>query len=67
MKLAALVKLGAYYGLLNISDRARLEKLVTDVQPANLIALCAKKLDADERDVYRAEYASKVLKSIVTR
>ena len=67
MKLAALVKLGGYYKLLKISDRNRLEKLITDVQPANLISICAKKLDADERDVYRAEFASKIIKNIVSR
>lgn len=67
MKLAALVKLGGYYKLLKISDRNRLEKLITDVQPANLISICAKKLDADERDVYRAEFVSKIIKNIVSR
>lgn len=67
MKLIALVKLGAYYGLLQVGDRERFEKLTTDVQPANLITICARPLEADERDVCRAEYVSKVLKATVSK
>lgn len=67
MKLAALVKLGVYYGLLHVNDAHRLEKLITDVQPANLLSIIDRNVDADERDIYRAEYASKVLRSIVTK
>lgn len=64
MRLTAFVKLGVYYGLLRVSDRARLEKLITEAQPANLINISGKQLDATERDLYRAAYVAKVLRGI---
>ncbi len=68
MKLFAMVKLGAYYGLLKISDSARFERLVTDAQPANILNLSGKKeMSGDERDIFRAAYVSKTLKSICKR
>lgn len=68
MKLLAMVKLGAYYGLIKVSDMQRLEKLVTDGQPANILNLSGKKdVGAEERDIFRAAYVSKTLKSICKR
>ncbi|MCI8458412.1 MAG: protein arginine kinase [Clostridia bacterium] len=67
MKLLALVKLGAYYGLIKVSDGARLEKLVTDGQPANIMNLSGKALSGEDRDVFRAGYVAKTLKSICKR
>ena len=67
MKLLAMVKLGVYYGLLKVSDSQRLEKLVTDAQPANIVNLSGKPLQETERDVFRAAYVGKTLKSICKR
>ncbi|MDE6398513.1 MAG: ATP--guanido phosphotransferase, partial [Clostridiales bacterium] len=64
MKLLAYVKLGIYYGLIKVSDAQRMEKLVTDGQPANIMNLSGKPLDGEERDVFRAAYVAKTLKSI---
>lgn len=64
MKLFALVKLGVYYGMIKVTDAARLEKLVTDAQPANIVNISGKPLQDGERDVFRAAYVGKVLKSI---
>lgn len=67
MSLLALVKLGAFYGLIKVSDTDRLEKLVTDGQPANIVNICGKRLSGAERDVFRAAYAAKTLRSICKR
>lgn len=68
MELLAMVKLGAYYEFIKVSDLQRLEKLVTDGQPANILNLSGKKqLDAQSRDIFRAAYVAKTLKSICKR
>ena len=64
MRLTAFVKLGVYYGLIRVSDRARLEKLITEAQPANLMNISGKQLDAAERDLYRAAYVGKTLRNL---
>jgi len=60
----ALVKLGMYYGFIKVTDAARLEKLITDVQPASLQSLSSKELSAGERDEFRAKHVAKVLRAI---
>lgn len=67
MELLAMVKLGAYYGYLKVTDAARLEKLVTDGQPANIMNLAGSPLDGEERDIFRAAYVAKTLKGICRR
>lgn len=67
MKLFAMVKLGVYYGLIKVSDSQKLEKLFTDAQPANILNLSGKKLGEEERDVFRAAYVAKTLKSVCKR
>ena len=67
MSLLAMVKLGVYYGIFKVTDVARLEKLVTEGQPANILNLSGKDLDAAERDIYRASYIAKTLKTICKR
>lgn len=64
MQLLAMVKLGVYYGFIKVSDVERLEKLVTDGQPANILNLSGKNLESDERDIFRAAFVSKALKTI---
>ncbi len=65
MQLLAMVKLGIYYGYIKCSNPDRLEKLFTDGQPANILNLSGKNLNERERDVLRASYVSKTLKSII--
>ena len=67
MDLLAMVKLGAYYDLIKVSDAQRLEKLVSDGQPANILNLSGKKLQEEGRDIFRAAYVAKTLKSIAKR
>lgn len=67
MQLLAMVKLGAYYGIIKVSDTQRLEKLVTDGQPANILSLSGKSMENEERDIFRAAYVGKALKSITKR
>lgn len=67
MERIALVKLGDYYGMIKVSDADRLEKLITDAQPANIVNISGKQLDPEERDVYRALYVGKTLKSVAKR
>ena len=67
MSLLAMVKLGVHYGILKVTDASRLERLVTEGQPANILDLSGKALDAAERDIFRAAYVSKTLKTICKR
>lgn len=76
MSQLAYVKLGASegYNLIKINDAERFEKLFTDAQPANVVNLSGKALDGDlrsvtpaQRDVLRAAYVAKTLKSIASR
>lgn len=64
MQLMAFVKLGVYYDMIKLSDPQRMEKLITEAQPANLINISGKKLEAEERDLYRAAYTAKTLKTL---
>lgn len=67
MQLIALVNLGAYYGYIKLSDREQFIKLITNAQPANIASLSNKDLGSDERDVFRAKYAGKILSSITKK
>lgn len=76
MSLMAYVKLGSYdgYDMIEIHDYDRFEKLITEAQPANIVNISGKALDGDtrsispaQRDIMRAAYVSKVLKSIGSR
>lgn len=60
MKLIAMVKLGEYYGLTHL-DGVDLDKLIEDVQPAGICMMAGKNIDADKRDIIRAEYVVKTL------
>ena len=76
MSLMAFVKLGAYegYGLIELRDADRFEKLITEAQPANIINISGKALDGDmrsvtasQRDILRASYVAKTLKNVASR
>lgn len=64
MELLAMLKLGVHYGIIEVSDAGRLERLVTDGQPANVLGLSGKDLDGEGRDIFRAVLVSKTLKNI---
>ncbi|MCH5164510.1 MAG: ATP--guanido phosphotransferase [Clostridiales bacterium] len=66
MDLIAFVKLGIYYNILDCSDYAALEDLITEVQPASLCLSQHRRLDEGERDKVRASMCQK-LNQIINR
>ncbi|MBQ2714004.1 MAG: protein arginine kinase [Clostridia bacterium] len=60
LECASLVKLGMAFGLVRFDGD--INGLIISCQPANLIKIAGKNLNADERDVFRAETVRKVLK-----
>lgn len=56
MKQLALVRLGGYYGYIDIKDENMFQRLITSVQPANMQKLGGGNISADERDVLRARH-----------
>ncbi len=67
MELISLIKLGAYYGFISVSDRERFDRLITAAQPANIIAMSSKELSDEERDVFRAAFVSRNLVSLTKK
>ncbi len=61
MQYLALVRLGGYYGYIDISDGVEFQKLITSVQPANMQRLGGNNMSANERDILRARHVSAVL------
>lgn len=57
------VKLGVALGFLE-GSMAELDALITDMRPANINRLNGAPLDAENQDIYRAEYAGKVLRGM---
>lgn len=60
LECASYVKLGVFYGLIKLDGD--INGLIISSQPANLIKLAGKNLNAGERDVFRAETVKKALK-----
>jgi len=60
MKLIALVRLGSYYKITDISG-VDVQKLIEDVQPAGICKMKGRSVESDERDIIRAEYVGRVL------
>ena len=67
MQLLAMIRLGAYYGYISVSDPADLQSLITSCQPANMQRLSGKNISVDERDVLRARYVANALSGIVKK
>jgi protein arginine kinase len=65
VKLSANVKLGACLGYINIDDVSKIDDMVIKLRPSNINAAADKILTPLERDVYRAQYASKHLKNMI--
>lgn len=64
--LCADLKLAACLGYLNC-DTTRIDELTIKMKPSNLNVLAGRKLTSEERDSYRAQYASNRIKSIVLK
>lgn len=67
MQLLAMVRLGGYYGYIDIKNNGELQKLITNCQPANMQWLGGKNMSTDERDIMRARYVSSTLGSIAAK
>lgn len=67
MKLLAMIRLGGYYGYINVKNVDEYQKLITHCQPANMQFIGGKNMSVDERDVLRARYVSANLKQIAER
>jgi protein arginine kinase len=68
LRYCALVKLGAYYGIVPVADVATIDELVTNVQPYNLVTRYASRLaTSEERDICRAEEVRNTFSAIVRR
>ena len=64
MRLFSDVKLGVIMGILKFSYPQTLDEIIVKVQPANIILAAGKQLTSIERDIYRAEFVAKALKTI---
>lgn len=67
IKLSANVKLGACLGYIDIDDVSAVDGLVVKMRPSNINAAADRTLAPIERDVYRAQYVSNFLKSLVNK
>lgn len=63
MQYLALVRLGAFYKYIDISDVNTFQKLITDCQPANMQKMGGIDMTTDERDVLRAKHIGASLTS----
>ena len=68
-RLVALIKLGAYYGILKVARLNDLDDLVTAVKPYTLTATAPDGSVSDEvaKSVYRAKLVRETINSIVTK
>lgn len=63
-KLCANLKLGACLGYVDIPDITEIDELIIKMKPSNLNLASGRKLTPAERDVYRAEAASKKIRQM---
>lgn len=61
IKLLSHLKLGVNLGIIKLKNKKIIDELMTKSQPAHLMELSAKDLNIRQRDIYRAEYISKIL------
>ena len=67
MQMLAMIRLGAYYGYIEIKNDEEFQKLITNCQPANMQWLSGKNMSVDERDTMRARYLSDRLGELAAR
>ena len=65
VRLASNVKLGACLGYFNIDDVSKIDEIIVKMRPANINTAAGMELTATERDIYRAQYASKHFKRLI--
>lgn len=63
MQYLALIRLGAFYKYIEISDVNAFQRLITDCQPANMQRMGGLDMSTDERDVVRAKHIGASLTS----
>lgn len=63
-KLCANLKLGACLGYVNVEDITEIDELIVKMKPSNLNLAANRELTSAERDVYRAEAASKKIREL---
>jgi protein arginine kinase len=66
LNLLSLIRLGSDLGIFGDEDREAINVLLTEIQPAHLQIEAKRKLDAEERDVLRAEIIRRNLKGLTT-
>lgn len=67
VSLCADLKLAACLGYVDVTDITEIDDLIVSMKPSNVNLLAGRKLTPEERDSYRAKYASGKLKNIVTK
>ena len=60
----ALVKLGVYYGFINVNDKQAFEGMLDKYRPANMMTHAKKIMNDNERDLYRAANVAAELRSL---
>ncbi len=65
--LCADLKLAACLGYVDVTDINAIDELIVKMKPSNVNLSAGRKLTSEERDSYRAQYASKEISKIVTR
>lgn len=63
--LCADLKVGACLGFIKIDDISAVDGLMLKMKPSNINVLSGRTLTAQERDAYRAQYASNKIKGLV--
>lgn len=67
MERLAFVKLGVFYGLLRCDKPEKLDGLIGDCRPANMMLKAGEVMQPNERDVYRAAFVGRELAALVTK
>lgn len=63
MQYLAMVRLGCFYGYIDIPDATVFQRLITECQPANMQKLGGSNMSVHERDVLRAQHVANTLTS----
>lgn len=64
MRYLALIRLGGYYGYIDISDYNEFQNLISGCQPAGMQRLGGNDMTVDERDMMRARHVATMLSTI---
>ncbi len=67
MQYLALIRLGGYYGYIEISDDGEFQNLITACQPASMQKLGGDDMSVNERDILRARYVAATLNKLCIR